>query len=100
MKKLRFKKAYENWLVERESLNAHDALEVLVNQLKKEGYKIPESKEKLAELILDRFIHLPLGDGSIPYNYCVIPEIWKQFLPAEYASVLKYYSEQLLRPIC
>ena len=48
----------------------------------------------------DRFIHLPLGDGSIPYNYCVIPEMWKQFLPAEYASILKYYSEQLLRPIC
>jgi len=92
--------AYENWLVERESLNANDALEVLVNQLEKEGYKIPESKEKLAELILDRFIHLPLGDGSIPYNYCIIPEMWKQFLPAEYASVLKYYSEQLLRPIC
>ena len=48
----------------------------------------------------DRFIHLPLGDGSIPYNYCVIPEMWKQFLPAEYASVLKYYSEKILRPIC
>ena len=54
MTKLRFDKAYENWLVERESLNAHDALEVLVNQLKKEGYKIPESKEKLAELILGK----------------------------------------------
>ena len=43
MKKLRFDKTYENWIVDRESLNAHDALGVLVNQLKKEGYKISES---------------------------------------------------------
>ena len=35
-------------------MDANDALEVLVNQLEKEGYKIPESKEKLAELILGR----------------------------------------------
>ena len=35
-------------------MDANDALEVLVNQLEKEGYKIPESKEKLAELILGK----------------------------------------------
>ena len=40
--------------LKRESLDANDALEVLVNQLEKEGYKIPESKEKLAELILGK----------------------------------------------
>ena len=83
---------HDHWIANRDTLNANDAVDALVEKLKMENVEIPDDKIELAQLILKRFVRYPIGDGIIPYNYCMLPQIVPTYAKLAVTSILK--------PIC
>ena len=91
---------YSDWIENRTNLNANDAVDILVSELKKEKIEIPEDKAQLAELIIDHFIDYPLGEGVFPYNYCALSELIKRYLSDENSKFFDSIFKSVLRPFC